>query len=204
MSGIKTRSSKRELPGVAQGGVVMVEFALLFGLFLVFVFGIIEIARIMYIYNTLQEVTRRAANGAATSDFSDTAVMNAIRQNAVFRNSAGALMLGSPVTDQHVRIDYLALLRQSGGSTTMVEIPNGSLPSCPGRNRQICMTDPNASNCIRFVRARICSGDSSGTCERLNYSSFTQLVSLPVKLPTAPTIVPAQSMGFIPGVGPCS
>jgi hypothetical protein len=196
MSEIKRRKS--------QAGATLIEFALVFELFLLMVFGIIEIARIMYIYNTLQEVTRRAASAAATSDFSDIAITNAIRQNAIFRSSAGVLMLGSPVTDQNVRIDYLALIRQSNGSTTMTEIPTSSLASCPGKNRQICLSDPNASNCIRFVRVRVCDTANTTSCDKLNYQSFTDLVRLPVKLPTAPTIVPAESMGFTPGVGPCS
>jgi hypothetical protein len=186
-----------------QNGLAMVEFGLLLGVFLSMVFGIIEIARIMYIYNTVQEVTRRAASAAAIADFSDLDKTATIRQDAVFRKSAGDLLFGSPVSDQNVRIDYLALIRQSNGSTTMAEIPTSSLPSCPGKNRQICMSDPNASNCIRFVRVRVCS-TASGQCDRLDYSSFTQVVSLPVKIPTAPAIVPAESLGFSPGVGPCS
>jgi hypothetical protein len=121
------------------------------------IFTIIEIARIMYIYNTLQEVTRRAATAAAMSDFSDLDKTAVIRQNAIFRNSPGQLIFGAPVTDLNVRIDYLALTRQSNGSTTMAPIATSALPSCPGRNRQICMNDPNASNCIRFVRVRVCS-----------------------------------------------
>lgn len=187
-----------------QAGVVMVEFGLLVAVFLAMVFGIIEIARIMYIFNAVQEVTRRAASDAATSNFSDPYKTATIRWNAVFRTSAGELVFGSPVSDQNVRIDYLALTRQSNGSTTMTEIPTASLPSCPGRNRQICMSDPNASNCIRFVRARVCSTASGAQCDRLIYGSFTELVSLPVKIPSAPTIVPAESLGFLPGVGPCS
>jgi Flp pilus assembly protein TadG len=45
MSGIERRSCKRTSRWATQSGVVMVEFAMLFGLFLVLVFGIIEIAR---------------------------------------------------------------------------------------------------------------------------------------------------------------
>ncbi len=188
----------------SQGGIALVEFGLLIEVFFLMVFGIIEIARIMYMYNTMQEVTRRAASAAAISNFADSGQTALIRQNAVFRNSPGELMFGSPVSDQNVRIDYLALTRQSNGTTTMTEIPTGSLPTCPGKNRQICMGDPNASNCIRFVRARICSTANGAQCDRLDYSPFTQLVPLPVKLPSAAAIVPAESLGFSPGMGPCS
>ncbi|MDB5936816.1 MAG: pilus assembly protein TadE [Massilia sp.] len=204
MSETKRHAAMRAPRRAFQTGATLLEFALVFGLFLTLVFGIIEIARIMYIYNTLQEVTRRAAAAAATSDFSNAATTNAIRQNAIFRTSPGELVLASPVSDQHVRIDYLALTRQPNGTTTMVEIAPSSLPSCPGKNRQICMGDPNASNCIRFVRVRVCNPANTDQCDRVDYSSFTQLVNLPVKLPTAPTIVPAESLGFTPGMGPCS
>lgn len=177
-----------------------VEFALLVGVFFVFVFGIIEVCRMAYIYNTLQEVTRRGANAAAATDFSDRTAMSTIQQNAIFRNSPGELLLATPVSDQHVRIDYLALVRQSDGSTNMVKIPDGSLPSCTARNRQICMADPNATNCIRFVRVRVCDIANTATCDAVSFVPISFLVTLAVKLPTAPTIVPAESLGFLPGV----
>ena len=46
-----------------QRGVAAVEFALVVIIFLTLLFGIIELARSMYVFNTLKEVTRRAANG---------------------------------------------------------------------------------------------------------------------------------------------
>lgn len=204
MSEIRRHSAMSKHVRRFQTGLAAVEFAMLLGFFLFMIFGIIEMARVMYIYNTLQEVTRRAANAAATSDFSNPAITSAICQSAIFRDTPGELVLGSPVTDLHVRIDYLALVRQSNGSMTMTPISANSLPSCPGKNRQICMADPNASNCIRFVRVRVCDTANAAECVRLNYSSFTQLVPMPITLPTAPTIVPAESMGYVPGTGPCS
>lgn len=183
-----------------QTGMAAVEFALLVGVFFVFVFGIIELARMANIYNTLQEVTRRGATAAAAADFSDRAAMSTIQQNAVFRDLPGELLLATPVSDQHVRIDYLALVRLSDGSMNMVPIPASSLPACTARNRQICMANPNAPNCIRFVRVRVCDIANTATCDAVSFVPLSFLVSLSVKLPTAPTIVPAESLGFLPGV----
>lgn len=204
MSEIKRRPPFLGVAFTNQAGATAVEFALLLGFFLTIVFGILEITRVMYVYNTLQEVTRRAANAAATSDFSNVSKTNSIRYNAIFRSTPGELLLASPVTDAHVRIEYLSLVRQSGGSTTMTPIPSGSLPACPTRNRQICMADPNAANCIRFVRVSVCDTANVDGCDRITYSSFTQLVPFPVRLPTAATIVPAESLGFLPGAVPCA
>ena len=44
-----------------QRGVAAVEFALGSLLFFTFVFGVIELARALYVYSTMVEVTRRAA-----------------------------------------------------------------------------------------------------------------------------------------------
>jgi Flp pilus assembly protein TadG len=204
MSEINRQSDMYRPVRTFQTGAAAVEFALLIGVFVVFVFGIIEVTRMMYIYNTLQEVTRRGASAAASTDFSDIAAMSTVQQNAIFRDSPGELLLAAPVTDKHIRIDYLALVRQSDGSTDMTPIPESSLPSCPARNRQICMTNPNATNCIRFVRVRVCDLASSTTCDAVSYQAITLLINLPVKLPTATTIAPAESLGFLPGMAPCS
>lgn len=186
-----------------QTGVIAVEFALLVMVFFVFVFGVIEVTRMMYIYNTLQEVTRRAASAAAAADFSNKGAMSTIQQNAVFRDSPGELLLASPVSDQSVRIDYLALVRQADGSTNMVEIAQNALSSCTAQNRQTCMADPNAANCVRFVRARVCDTKNLNACDPVSFQPLSLLVDLPVNLPTAPTIAPAESLGFLPGAASC-
>ena len=48
----------------SQAGTTAVEFAITSIFFFLLVFGILELARIMYVFNTLQEVTRRAAAAA--------------------------------------------------------------------------------------------------------------------------------------------
>jgi hypothetical protein len=185
-----------------QAGAVVVEFAMVFLVFLVLAFGVMELARIMYMFNTLQEVTRHAATLATNTDFTDEAAKSLVRQAAIFRNSPGPLALGAPITDAHVRIDYMSLIR-SGGSMTMTEIPTTSLPACSTNNRITCTKDRNDPVCIRFVRVRICDPGDTDVCASVQYQALTSIISLPVDLPRAEKIVPAESLGFVPGMAPC-
>jgi hypothetical protein len=109
--------------------------------------------------NTLEEVTRRAA-AAANVDYRDTTALQKIQADAVFRNSSGPLALGTPITSDNVKIDYLSLSSATWSLNHM-----STLPACPAGNRLNCTTDPNANNCIRFVRARVCASmDGNGNC----------------------------------------
>ena len=180
----------------------MAEFALSVAVFFGVLFFVIELARALYLSNTLQEATRRAAYAAAVSDFSDTAVMNSVRQDAVLRDSRGALMLGEPVTDAHIRIDYLSLARASNGSMTLTPIAAADLPACPARARINCAANPNGASCIRFVRVRVCS-PAGGDCDPVPYQPILPLTGLGYALPVSTTITKAESLGFQPGSSLC-
>lgn len=177
-----------------QAGSAAVELALCLLVFLTLIFGILEIGRVIYMTNILQEVTRRAARSAAIVDFTDNAALDRLRQQAIFRTSSGALTVGAPITDAHVRIDYLALVRPSNGSTSLV--PVTSLPSSPGANRSTCIADPNDPRCIRFVRARICVPGDATSCDRVPYTTVISLIPFPFYLPRATTIVAAETLGL--------
>lgn len=185
-----------------QTGVVAVEFSLVLIIFLTVVFGIFEIARAVYILNTLQEVTRRAARSAATTDFSNPAAIDQIRREAIFRTTSGTLAFASPITDKHILIDYMALENDSGGGMTQTVIPTASLPACPTRNRLTCTGDSGNASCIRFVRVRICEPGTD--CTPVPYSPITSLVSLPIIHPASTTIVKAESLGYNPGDPLCN
>ena len=118
-------------------GAITVEFSLLSLLFFTLLCAVMEVARAMYLLNTLQEVTRRAALLAAVSDFSNPAVMDQVRQAALLRTGPGTLTMGRPVTDAHLRIDYLSLARAADGELTLTPIPSGSLPACAARAPQL-------------------------------------------------------------------
>jgi len=186
----------------AQGGSATIEFALVTLVFFAMLFGVMEVARALYLKSTLQEVTRRAASMAAATDFSNAVAISQVRQSAVFRDSPGALMLGNPVTDANVQIEYLSLSR-TGGSLALNVIPAASLPACPAGNVLNCTADPYGASCIRLVRVRICAAGGNGVCTPLQYQPLVALTGLNMTLPSATTIVPAGSLGFQPGMAPC-
>jgi hypothetical protein len=191
----------RNHPARAPFGAATAEFALSVVIFFGVLFFVIELARALYLTNTLQEATRRAAYAAAVSNFSDAAVMDGVRQDAVLRDSPGMLMLGAPVTDAHIRIDYLSLARAAGGAMTLTPIAAADLPACPARARINCASNPNAANCIRFVRARVCApGDG---CDPVPYQPMFPLTSLGYALPASTTVAKAESLGFAPGSALC-
>lgn len=194
------------VPKSRQAGVAAVEFSLVAVIFLVFVFGLLEVIRVMYVINTLQEVTRRAASGAAITNFHDTSALSRVRTNAVFRDTPGPLLLADPITDANVTIEYLSVSKGSDGSMSLK--PMASLPSCPAGNRLNCLSDPYGGSCIRAVRARVCASlDASGACIPVGFKSMFSIIGLEPVLSeflTAPTIVPAGSLGYNVGSTPCS
>lgn len=186
-----------------QAGVAAVEFALLAVVFFTLVVSVIELARAMFVINTLYEVTRHAANAAALTSHADTAALDAIRQRAVLRDTPGDLLLSAPVSDESVRFSYFALLRAGDGALTLQEIPTTSLPTCARQNREICMANPNAANCIRFVSASICDETNQAACKAVIYRPVVPLVSFPLALTKATTIRAVESFGSLPEGTPC-
>lgn len=180
-----------------QDGVAAVEFAIVASLFFMIVFGIIEFARAMYVYNTMAEVTRRAAHAAANTSFTDTDALDLARKRAVFDETNGNLPFGSPITYKNVRIEYLSLPPKK---YALEIIPSSSMPSSPARNKVTCMTDLNGSSCIRAVQARICQEETNtGACTPVEYQSLISFINLPISLPTSLTIVSAETLGYATG-----
>lgn len=186
-----------------QCGVAAVEFSFAAIIFLSLFFGIAEVARAMYIINTLQEVTRRAAAFASTSDFSNPAVMQAVRERAIFRESPGFLLFSQPVADTHIVIDYMWVRRSEAG-LTMLPMASGSLPASPAANFANCLGDPYSESCIRLVRARVCASASGDLCEPVGYQSLVSLVPFSFGLPPSVTIVAAETLGMPAGVPACA
>jgi len=185
-------------PRRRQNGVAAVEFALIAIGFFLLLFGILEIARAVYLFNTLQEVTRRAAALAASSHF-DAGTVNDIRRRALFTDGNGNLLFGNPVTPAHLKIEYLSLVRDSGtGALTMQS--TSPMPANPAANRINCVADPNSASCIRLVRVRVCDPAAQTDCAPVPYRMVFPLVDLSMlRLPRSVTIAPAQSLGYIPG-----
>lgn len=187
-------------PSIKEKGVAAVEFAIVAIIFFILFFGIVELARTMYMCNTLQEVTRRAAALAVNTNFADTTAMQDVREKAIFRSDPGLLVFGEPITDQHVKIDYLHI-----PSTSSVPVPlTGGLPASPEENRVNCTRNLNDPQCIQLVRVRIClPGGSSDTCDPVPYQTLVSLIPFPFSLPVATTIARVETLGLPPGT-PCN
>jgi hypothetical protein len=188
-------------PAPPRAGSVTIEFSLVLVLLLTLVLGVLELARAMYLFNALQDVTRRAAALAAQADFSDASAMDKVRQRALLRDSPGAMTWGAPVTDRHIRIDYLSL--GNAAAPLILPIPAAALPACPANNQINCMRNPYGASCIRLVRARICDPAQAGACAHVRYQTMLSFIALPMDLPLATAITPAETLGAAAGAVPC-
>lgn len=195
-----TEPIRREQRG-REGGALTVEFALAISMFLTLVLLLIEVSRLVYLWNTAQEITRQAARAASVGDFSDAAAMDALRQRAIFRDGPGPLPLGGAVDDRSVRIDYLSL---SGAGQL---VPVASLPACPLQNIVNCLNDPHGGSCVRFVRARLCQpGGDQAACLALPYRPLVALLDplfAGATLPPSDTVAVAEALGHRAGAAGC-
>lgn len=182
----------------SQRGAAAVEFALICTAFLALLFALFEYGRMLFLWNALPEVTRRAARAAAVTDFSDADAMQALRQTALL-GSGGALPLAANVTGNSLRIEYL--WQDAAGNRLALPI----LPNCPTANRINCASNPHGTGCIRFVRVSLCDSAAAG-CPDLDFQPMMPMLLgsiLPDKLPRAAVTVPAESLGYMPGQAPC-
>ena len=180
--------------GRKQGGAAAVEFALLAIIFFSLVFGILEMARLIYLFNILPEVTRRAGAMAANSNFDD-ATLNTIRNRALFSDKNGNLIFGVPVTAAHLKIDYLSISRDGNTGAVTPQLVS-SKPSSSTQNYVNCVANPYDGNCIRLVRVRICQPGGGDVCTPVPYQMQFPLIDLSgLTLPRSETIVPAHTLG---------
>lgn len=185
-----------------QEGVFAVEFGLIAFAFFLVLFAIIEVARALFLWNTVQEITRHAARDAASANFADPAAMQVIRNAAIFNPSSGILLFSGNVDQSYVTVDYMWL----DTSGAMWPIAGGSTPTAPAtatQNMINCANNPNEASCIRFVRVQLCQPGSTGSaCTPVNYTTLLPLFSdlfasadAPLQLPTSPTVVPVENLG---------
>jgi TadE-like protein len=178
-------------PKSAQRGVAALEFALVAIPFFLLLFGVIEFGRLMYLWNTVQEVTRSAARQAVVTDFTDTGATGAITQLkrlAVFRSTAGTLPAASEISDVMVNIKYL----QADGATVA-----SPMPTDPGDNISACQDVSRASSCIRYVEVNVCTGNP---CVAVAFQPMLGLFSFlgNLTVPVSTVRMPAESLGFTP------
>ena len=162
------------LPRAARG-VATIEFAFVAMVFFTLLFGIIEIARLLYVFNSLQEVTRRAAREATVRWIDKT---DEIKKLALFGGTV--LPAGAEITSASITIEYL---KADGTAVTV-------FPSDPGDNLSACGDVLRADNCIYSVRVSI------GNVIYSPMLSIFNGVIKDVTLPKSTVTMHAESMGF--------
>jgi hypothetical protein len=173
----------------AQRGVAAVEFAIVAMLFFTMLFGAMEFGRLLYIWNTVQEVSRNAARQAVVTDFTSASARAAIKQSAVFRVDAGAMPAAPEITDSMVKITYL---NAAGNVAT-------PMPLSPGDNIAACLDAARVSECIRFVETCVSTGSDCTPGQSVLYAPMVNLFSfLAIGIPMSTVRMPAESLGFIP------
>ena len=183
-----------------QRGAATVEFALLAIVFFMVLLGIMEFGRLIYVWNTTQEVTRRAAREAVVRDFSGTEIA-AIQRESIFQGgSTGTAYLpaGVEITNTTVKVVYLTV--DAGGNR--VAITAGNMPLDPADNISACSDILRMNiSCIRFVQACIAVDD---TCANsIPYQPMVLLlanlgIDLAINIPASSVVMPAESLGFAP------
>jgi hypothetical protein len=154
-------------------GVAVVEFAIVSLVFFTMLFAILEFARVMYVYNTLQEVTRRAAREMTVRWITEEA---AVKQLALFGGTA--LPGGAEITDASIVIEYL---NAAGNVVTL-------RPTDASDNLSACGDALRVDSCIYSVRVSI---------GNVNYTPMISLFSfLNISLPSSSVTMHAESMGF--------
>jgi Flp pilus assembly protein TadG len=194
---MKTLLATRRPPRSAQRGAAAVELALIAIPFFLLLFGAIEFARLLYLWNTVQEVTRNAARQAVVTDFSNAAAVAAIRRSAVFRLTDGSLPGAPELTNAHVNIRYL---NAAGTEAT-------PLPADPGENIAACLDMATAASCIRFVEVCVSTGTTCDGSQLLSFAPFVGFFTgsgpnradlTGVTIPMSTVRMPAESLGFQP------
>lgn len=187
---------------VPQRGVAAVEFALIAIPFLLLLLGAIEFGRLLYLWNTAQEVTRNAARLAVVSNF-DNASITAIKRLAVFRDTTGGLLpASSEISDSNVVILYMTV--KANGDV----LPVTKMPSSPGDNIAACLDASRVyDECIRFVEVCLSTGTTCSPAQSIPFKPMIGLFSKSgdystdlsgLRIPMSTVRMPAESLGFDP------
>ena len=166
-----------------QVGVAAVEFSLVCLLFFTLLFSILEFGRMLFVFNTMQEVTRSAAREATVSWIDQVAI---VKQKSLF--GGGAIPAGAEVAAANIRIEYL--------DKTGVVIT--AFPSDPGDNLSACNDTTRVQSCIVSVRVSIV--DTADSNQGVYYAPMVTLFSfLRIRLPVSTVTIHAESLGFTDG-----
>lgn len=186
--------NSREFPnkrtGARQRGTAAVEFALIATLFFLLLLGVVELGRLFYVFNTVQEVTRCAARQAVVN-WDDK--WPGITKECVFQKGASQnevwLVAGREISNLNIKIRFLH-------APGLVPTPDGSdqVPTNAAANIVACAPKTLKSNCIRYVEAKVCNGNN---CDPIQYQPmFGLFPRLNIDIPAATVLMPAESLGY--------
>lgn len=181
----------------AQRGAAAVEMAVVAIPFFLMLFGAIEFGRMMFLMNTVQEVTRNAARQAVVTDFSNAAAVAAVRRSAMFRLDDGVLPGAPELTTANVNIRYL----NAAGTDA------NPMPLDPSDNIAACLDATRVTSCIRFVEVCLSTGATCAADQSVAFTPFTFFFTgsgysradmTGVLIPMSTVRMPAESLGFLP------
>jgi Flp pilus assembly protein TadG len=186
---------------VLQRGVAAVEFALIAIPFFLLLLGAMEFGRLLYLWNTAQEVTRNAVRQAVVTDFTNYTLDNSpiatVKRNAVFRSTNGFLPASSEISNANVVILYL----------NSEEKVITKMPDSPGDNIAACLDAPRSASCIRFVEVCLSTGTTCSPNQSIPFKPMMGLFSTSgpnstdltgIRIPLSTVRMPAESLGFNP------
>lgn len=178
----KVKGSRR----AGQRGAAGVEFALIASFFLLLLLGIVEFGRFLYLFNSVQEVTRCAARQAVVRW---TDQVDGIQRACVFREgSTGDVSLPAAPEMTNLRVSIRFVYNANGD-------PTSPMPSSPEDNIRACAEAPPAS-CVRFVEASV-QDCSDQACQPVSYQPMIGLFPfLGIDIPASTVRMPAESLGF--------
>ena len=161
---------------ISQRGVAAVEFAIIALLLFTLLFGILEFGRLLYVFNSVQEVTRRTAREAVVR----WAVENVTEEDEIKRlalfGATTNLPAGAEITPANINIEYL-----NGNQVKLTTFPDS-----PSDNITECLSGP--TGCIAYVRVSITGA---------TYAPMVSLFPfLSIPIPASTVIMPAESMGY--------
>jgi hypothetical protein len=162
-----------------QSGAAAVEFSIVALLFFTLVFGIFEFGRILYVYNTMQEVTRRAAREAVVRWIDQGDEIKAL---AVFGGTS--IPAGAEVSTSNITIEYL---NKTG-------LPIVDFPTDPGDNLSACGDVSRGDSCIFNVRVSLVGVKYVPMISLFSTTILKDFQTIP--LPDATVTMHAESMGF--------
>lgn len=103
----------------SQAGLTVVEFAVVGAVFILILLACIEIARLLFVWNTLGEVTRAGARIAAVCPPGNEAVIATALLNEPGNAEESDILVG--LTADNIVIDYLAADGSTGATVTTAE-----------------------------------------------------------------------------------